>query len=140
MLKDFDFDIGLDFLDLDLTIMKYKVYCLFSTEIHIPFFGLRITSARRGISVCFMVVFKLNFLKTEESKTFSSIMANLKIEVRIRNLLEIFTLLLANAVPGASRERNISIRISLGTVLRKESVWVKGVRVLEDSWVSVKKE
>ena len=46
-------------------------------DIEIPFLGLRINSASNGMSSAFIVVLRLYFRSTEDSRTFSSIIANL---------------------------------------------------------------
>ena len=46
-------------------------------DIEIPFLGLRINSASNGMSAAFIVVLRLYFRSTEDSRTFSSIIANL---------------------------------------------------------------
>ena len=87
---------------------------LFSNEMEIPFLGLRMTSAKSGISDCCTLVLRLNFLRTDETKTFSSIIANLQ-QKKCCSLLDLKCklLLLSNAVSWASGERNISVGTSL---------------------------
>ena len=48
-------------------------------ETWIPFLGLKMTSAKRGISDGETLLFRSNLLKIEDTRTFSSINANLQI-------------------------------------------------------------
>lgn len=52
------------------------LHSLFSREIQIPSFGLRVTSLVNGISSSFILVLTLNFLRTDEMTIFSFIIAN----------------------------------------------------------------
>ena len=52
-------------------------------EMLMPFLGLRMTSASRGMSEGLTVDLRLYFRKMEETRIFSSITANLKLEEMI---------------------------------------------------------
>ena len=59
-------------------------------EIWSPYLGLRTTSGTTGMSEAFKVVLKLNFLRTVDIKTFSTIIANLEKNTNVTSQVKLF--------------------------------------------------